>query len=77
MKTFRVQHDCGCCYSDVQFESRESANRAFAKAGLGNGMTVIDDAGQVIEGVDTFYGVIEENESTDNPLGRLLNNFGG
>jgi hypothetical protein len=77
MVTFRVQLDCGCCYADVQFENRESANRAIAKAGIGNGMTLVDDAGQVVEGVDTFYGIIEEGESTENPLGRLLANFGG
>jgi hypothetical protein len=33
MKTFRVQLDCGCCYADVQFESRESA---FAHSLLGD-----------------------------------------
>lgn len=75
MKTFQVQHDCGCCFTDVQFESKESANKAFAKAGFGNNMTIIDDAGQVVHGVDTFYGVLEEGESTDNPLGRLVARF--
>jgi hypothetical protein len=71
MKTFQVQHDCGCCFTEVQFESRESANAAMKKAGLGSCVTLVDDAGQVVHGVDTFYGVLEEGESTDNPLGRL------
>ncbi len=78
MKTFRVQLDCGCCYANVQFKSRKSADKVIVKAGLGNGRTLVDDAGQVVEGVDTFYGIIEEDESTENPLGRLFNQtFGG
>jgi len=75
MKTFKVQFDCGCCYSIVQFESREAANKAIAIAGLGNGKTIVDDVGQIVDGVDTFYGIFEENESTDNPLGRLFENL--
>jgi hypothetical protein len=77
MKTFRVQHDCGCCYSDVKFENRKNADYAIAKVGLGNAMTLVDDTGQVIERVDTFYGIMEENESSDNPLGRLFNQVFG
>ena len=45
--------------------------KAIAKVGLGNGMTLVDDAGQVVEGVDTFYGIIDEGMSADNPL-RIL-----
>ena len=77
MKTFKVQLDCGCCFEEVQFETRELAEYTLRKAQLGNGKTITDSCGKVVEGVDTFYGIMEENESTENPLGRLLANFGG
>lgn len=73
MKTFTVQHDCGCCFSDVQFESRERAEAALAAVGLGNNKSIQDDTGKQIHGIDTFYGVFDETETTDQPLIRLIN----
>lgn len=71
MKTFKIQHDCGCCFSEAQFKSRESAEAAFAKAGLGNDRIIQDDAGNRFTGIDTFYGVMEKDEDTSSPLLRL------
>lgn len=51
-----AQHDCGCCATTMRFFSKDSANRAFAKAGLSNSATITDDKGTVHEGIDTFYG---------------------
>lgn len=73
MKTFKLQYDCGCCFAETaQFESIETAQVALQKAGLGNGKTITDDAGNVFTGVDTFYGVMEMDEDTSRPLERLL-----
>ena len=74
MITLQVQHSCGCCFSDVQFESEESANLALQKAGLGSSQTLIDDTGKIFEDVDTFYGFVE---SKNDPLSRLLSNVLG
>jgi|WetSurMetagenome_2_1015567.scaffolds.fasta_scaffold452712_2 hypothetical protein len=58
--------DCGCCTTDMRFNSIESATEAFRKAGLGNGISIKDDAGVVHEGIDTFYGFSEDEEEQGN-----------
>jgi hypothetical protein len=73
MKTFQVQHDCGCCFSDVQFEDRVAAEAEIKRVGLGNGMTIVDATGKVVENVDTFYGILDVDEDKSNSLGRLVN----
>ena len=72
MTTYKVQLSCGCCYEDVQFESEKSARKALDKAGLGSDQTLVDDTGREVHGVDTFYGLMKQDASTANPLGRLL-----
>lgn len=72
MTTYKVQLSCGCCYKDVQFESEESARKALDNAGLGSNQTLVDDTGKKVCGVDTFYGLMKQDASTANPLGRLL-----
>jgi len=54
---FFARADCGCCeVGPMIFVSEESALKAFEKIGLRNGGTIVDDAGEVHEGIDTFYG---------------------
>ncbi len=49
-------YDCGCCYAKMRFKSIASAEKAFKEAGLDLSATIIDDAGDKHEGIDTFYG---------------------
>jgi hypothetical protein len=68
-----AQYDCGCCTAEMKFKSLESAEKAFAKAGMGNGMEITDDAGEKHEGIDTFYGFWEEEAKEGaGGLGRLM-----
>lgn len=64
--------DCGCCTSEMSFNSLESANEAFNKVGFGNGMCITDDAGEVHFNLDTFYGFsTDEGEQSDKALDYL------
>ena len=73
MITVYVKNDCGCCTSEMQFESVESAAAAFQRAGLGNGVVITDDEGIQHEGLDTFYGFsTEQEEQESRSLGYLF-----
>jgi len=48
--------DCGCCFEEMRFKSKESAGEAFSKVGIGNKKTIVDDQGTVHTHIDTFYG---------------------
>jgi hypothetical protein len=48
--------DCGCCTATMRFKNKAAVEEAFAKAGLVNSATIVDDKGVVHEGIDTFYG---------------------
>lgn len=61
-----AQNACGCCQVEMKFKSRESAIAAFTKAGLGHG-PVTDDAGEVHDSVDTFYGFQEKAKKGETP----------
>jgi hypothetical protein len=56
MMKFVAQLSCGCCFTEMSFRSKKSAETAFQKAGLNLEATIVDDKGKVHEGVDTFYG---------------------
>lgn len=56
---------CGCCNVDLCFTDEASAEAAFVKAGYGSSKTIIDDTGEEIHGVDTFYGFSVEGENTN------------
>lgn len=72
MITVYAKNDCGCCTSALQFKDLASANRAFNEAGLGNGISIKDDAGELHTGLDTFYGFSQdEEEQGDRSLGFL------
>jgi len=73
MKTYKVQHVCGCCFSEAQFKNDESARAAFKQAGLGSCVDIVDDTGKVIEGVDTFYGFYAAHGVHESPLAKLVN----
>lgn len=62
---------CGCCTVELRFFSRESANAAFARVGLGH-VTLIDDAGDRHDGIDTFYGFWEKDTQEKRGLGYLM-----
>jgi len=77
MITVYAKCDCGCCTESLQFESVENANEALRRAGLGNGMVIVDDDGTEHTGLDTFYGfALRENESEDRGLGYLVEQIG-
>jgi len=62
MMKFIAQLSCGCCFTEMSFKSRKSAEAAFQKAGLKLEACIVDDKGKVHEGVDTFYGYyVKEN----------------
>ena len=48
--------DCGCCYAEMRFFSKKTAEDALKNVGLGNSVAITDDKGVVHEGLDTFYG---------------------
>lgn len=50
---------CGCCTAKMHFFSKESAKKAFQQAGLSSSSTITDDAGDVHNSIDTFYGFRE------------------
>lgn len=56
LKAYKVQLACSCCDATVYFSSDEAIEAAFARAGLSSVATIVDEAGQVVEEVDTFYG---------------------
>lgn len=62
MLKFIAQLNCGCCDTTMQFHSQESAQAAFSAAGMTTGASITDDAGEVHEGIDTFYGFRQEDE---------------
>lgn len=66
MITVFVKLDCGCCSTEMQFNDEASASTAFEKVGMGNNMSMTDDAGQTHTGLDTFYGfaLSEEGQNT-------------
>ena len=55
----KVQHDCGCCHSDMYFKSESSAKKAWSTAGLQLSAKITDDKGTIHEGIDTFYGMVK------------------
>ena len=54
---YEVQLTCGCCYGVLYFKSDKNAEAALRQAGLRVNADITDDSGQVIEDVDTFYGI--------------------
>jgi hypothetical protein len=71
-----VKLTCGCCEDVMQFESEDSAIDAFDKVGLGH-HDMIDDAGVLHTGVDTFYGYsLVSNEMESRGLGYLFERLG-
>lgn len=62
---------CGCCNVEMYFKNRESAVEAFKKAGL-NYTSITDDAGQIHESVDTFYGFWEKGKEDGRGLDHLM-----
>jgi hypothetical protein len=78
MITVYVKQDCGCCTESLQFKDEESADKAFAAAGLGNGVEIVDDAGTKHGGLDTFYGFsLSDEEQGGRSLGYLLDKASG
>ena len=71
-----VKQDCGCCETTMHFKDEASARAAFSKAGLGNGMSITDDAGDVHTGLDTFYGFHAPSEPMRG-LGDLIKTLTG
>lgn len=58
----KAQLCCGCCDTTMHFKSKASARAAFEKAGLTSIGYIVDDLGEMHEGVDTFYGFRGEAE---------------
>lgn len=77
MVAFTYQKDCGCCTGTAYFTSKERAKDVFGSLGLTNGGTFTDDAGEVHDGVDTFYGLETDATEFDKPpLSRLAKKAG-
>lgn len=73
-----AKNDCGCCTEEMQFTSKESAQAAFDKVGMGNGKVIKDDAGAKHDGIDTFYGFsTTEEEQGGRSLGYLMDLVSG
>jgi hypothetical protein len=65
MITIYVKQDCGCCTSELKFNDEDSAVRTLTGAGIGNGVTIVDDTGTAHTGLDTFYGFSTSEEAQD------------
>ena len=61
-KRVYAKYDCGCCTAEMFFRNKENVIEAFAKAGLQNGAKIVDDKGNIHEGIDTFYGFSMDKE---------------
>ncbi len=73
MKTYRVQHSCGCCFEEVVFENSENIQKAIDRAGgLSSSASITDDAGNTYDDIDLFYGFSDLNDNTP-PLLKLIN----
>ncbi len=57
---------CGCCETEMNFNSKENAVQTFNKAGLSSNATIVDDNNEIHKGVDTFYGFWTEDEEAHN-----------
>lgn len=57
-----ARRDCGCCQDTLRFASKQSAVAAFREAGFSSSATITDDAGEVHQGIDTFYGFNPDKE---------------
>jgi hypothetical protein len=78
MITIYVKQGCGCCTTEMQFQSVEAAQQAFAAVGLTSSGVIVDDAGERHEGVDTFYGFsTSEDEQDGRSLGYLVDRLTG
>lgn len=62
LKAFVVQMGCGCCDSTVYFKDEIAIQNKFNQIGLACSAVIEDEAGQVVEGVDTFYGYRRETD---------------
>jgi len=61
--------DCGCCTAEMFFRNKESVIEAFTKVGMQNSATIVDDKGNIHEGIDTFYGFsMDKEEQQDRGL---------
>lgn len=67
MREYGMRYDCGCCHAQLRFESDERAEAALHAAGLRNGATIVDDAGETHRGLDTFYGMWFEMDVEEKP----------
>jgi hypothetical protein len=65
-----AKNPCGCCETEMLFDSKESATAAFQRADL-NHTSITDDNGTVHENVDTFYGFWEKGKEEGRGLGHL------
>jgi len=73
MVTAYVRHDCGCCTAEMLFHSEQRAQTALSQAELGNGVTIVDDAGTEHTRLDTFYGYsLVREQQEDKGLGYLM-----
>lgn len=72
---FEVQLSCGCCDAEVWFTSEEAIAAAFEVAGLTSSAEIRDDLGNLVDGVDTFYGYRRVEEERRG-LGYLINQAG-
>jgi hypothetical protein len=55
-KKFKVFLNCGCCSEIVYFFNEDIILDIFNKIGYTSTGTIIDNLGNVVNGVDTFYG---------------------
>ncbi len=62
LKAFVVQLGCGCCDSTVYFRDEAAIQDKLNSMGLVCSGVLEDEAGQVVEGVDTFYGYRRETD---------------
>ena len=72
---FEVQLSCGCCDAEVWFTSEDAIAKAFELAGLSSSADIRDDLGNLVTGVDTFYGYRRVEEERRG-LGYLINKAG-
>lgn len=58
-RKYEASLSCGCCTDILLFKDDESVLCAMREAGLDSCATIVDQAGNTHNNVDTFYGLIK------------------
>lgn len=73
---YTVQKGCGCCQDVLYFASDAAILAQFNKIGLTSSATIVDEIGQKVDGIDTFYGFQKGKKAELRSLDFLIKQLG-